>query len=96
MQARDAAQADYWRNLLKMQLPVSVRLANKRLAVGEILKLQPDQLLTFDRPVHAPATLEVNGQPIGEGEVVRVGPSLGIRLNRFGLATDKLPSRPAT
>jgi flagellar motor switch protein FliN len=89
MQPRDAAQADYWRNLLKMRLPVSVRLANKRLAVGEILKLQPDQLLTFDRPSDAPAILEVNGQPLGEGEVVRVGPSLGIRLNRFGLATEK-------
>jgi flagellar motor switch protein FliN len=70
----------YSRSLLKIQLPVSVTLANKRVPLKEVLELVTGSIIQFDKQCDEPLTLDVRGHAVAEGEAVKVGDRFGIRL----------------
>ena len=76
--------------VLRLQLPVTVRLARKRMPVSEILKLDRGSVLKFDKPVEAPLELMVNQKVLGVGEAVQIGHSLGLRITRIDGPREKL------
>lgn len=71
---------DYWKSLLKVEVPVRVVLAKKKMSVDQILELVPGIMIQFDKPCDSPLTLEVDGQVLAQGEVVNVGDKFGIRI----------------
>lgn len=71
---------DYWRSLLKIPVDLAVSLAEREMPVDRILKLAPGAMLQFDKACDAPLTIELDGQPMAECEVVKVGDRFGVRV----------------
>jgi flagellar motor switch protein FliN/FliY len=83
MTAQQATIDGYQRGVLNVQAAVSVTLAQKRVPLDTVLRLGPGAMLTFEKNCDEPLTLEVGGQPIATGEVVKVGDKYGIRIRSF-------------
>jgi len=83
MRAEEGTIDGYQRGVLNVQAAVSVTLAQKRVPLDTVLSLGPGAMLTFDKNCDEPLTLEVGGQPIATGEVVKVGDKFGIRIRSF-------------
>lgn len=77
------------RSLLRVAVPVSVRLASKQQAVDEIVELGPGSIITFEKSCDDPVELTVGDRPIGLGEVVKVGEHFGIRLDEMVLPAEQ-------
>lgn len=68
---------------LARRLPVEVafELGRSELRVGELSALQPGYVFPLAAPVDgASVTIRANGQAVGQGELVAVGDTLGVRL----------------
>jgi len=79
--APDAAATDP--DALTRQLPVEVtfEIGRSELRVGELSSLQPGYVFPLAGPLEgANVTIRANGQSVGQGEVVAVGDTLGVRL----------------
>jgi len=77
--AAPSADAD----ALARQLPVEIsfELGRSELRVGELSSLQPGYVFPLAAPLEgANVTIRANGQAVGQGEVVAVGDTLGVRL----------------
>jgi len=70
----------YTKNLLRIRLPVQVTLASKRQPISRILDLGPGVIIQFSKSCEEMLALEVAGQPIAEGEPVKVGDKFGLRI----------------
>lgn len=70
--------------ILKLKVPVIVRLAQKKMPVSEIMRLSLGSVLEFDQSVDEPLKLLVNNSVVGEGEAVKVGEKFGLRVTQIG------------
>ena len=66
-----------------ISLPVSVRLCQRRMSLGEFVALGPGSFIPFQTPCDQPLELRVDGTTIAVGEAVRHGSQLGVKVNRF-------------
>jgi len=66
-----------------ISIPVSVRLCQRRMTLGEFVTLGPGSFIPFQTTCNQPLELRVNGSTIAMGEAVRHGSQLGLRLGRF-------------
>ncbi len=73
----------YSRSLLRIEVPVSVRLASKKESVQEIIELAPGSIIKFDKACEQPLHLYVGNQEVAEGEAVKVGDNFGFRLSQM-------------
>ncbi|GIX00094.1 MAG: hypothetical protein KatS3mg111_3426 [Pirellulaceae bacterium] len=73
----------YCQSVLRVEVPVVVSLAEKKMRIDQILKLVPGVMLQFNKPCTAPMTVEVGDQPIAHGDVVKVGDKFGIRITEI-------------
>lgn len=94
--ARDfAALPGYSRSLLRVQVPVSVRLAEKRESVREIVELAPGAILKFDKSCDELLQLYVGDCAIAEGEAVKIGDKFGFRVRAMLMPRERFePVRP--
>ena len=77
--AGDASDPD----ALARRLPVDLafELGRTELRVGELSQLQPGYVFPLAGALEgANVTIRANGQAVGQGELVAVGDSLGVRL----------------
>ena len=79
----DPKRVEFWRSLLKIDVPVSVTLAQQQLPIERILKFVPGVMIQFDKACDTPLALEIDGVKIAEGEVVKVGDKFGLRLTEI-------------
>jgi flagellar motor switch/type III secretory pathway protein FliN len=87
--------ASYTRSLLKIETPIVVALASTRMSVSKILELGPGSIIQFEKSCDEPLVLEVGGQPIAEGETVKVGEKFGLRLTAMILPSERfMPLSP--
>lgn len=70
--------------VLKLRVPVVVRLAQRPIRLAEILKLTPGNILEFERTVDSELDLMVNNQVIGSGKAVKVNERFGLRIQSVG------------
>jgi len=70
----------YARSLLRIQIPVSVKLASKKESIQEIVDLVPGAILKFDKACDQQLHLLVGNQQVAEGEAVKVGDKFGFRV----------------
>ena len=59
---------------------VTVTLAAHKRPLGDILAIVPGAILEFDKSCREPLALEVGGTRLAEGQCVRVGETLGLRI----------------
>lgn len=74
---------EYWQSLLRIKVPLTVTLAQKRMPVEQVLQFIPGVMIQFDKSCEHPMVIEVGGQNIAEGEVVKVGDKFGVRLTEI-------------
>jgi flagellar motor switch/type III secretory pathway protein FliN len=86
----------YTRSLLKIRVPLSVTLAEKKQAVGQILELGPGSIIQFEKSCEEMLDLNVSNLPIARGEAVKVGEKFGLRVTSLILPGERFKTvRPA-
>ncbi len=95
LQSAPMAEADKDGNLkMIMDIPVEIKVevGNSRLTIREILNLSPGAIIELDRTAGSPADIIVNGTIVGQGDVVIVEESYGIRITKLAAPEDRLNS----
>ena len=90
---RSAAEsARHIDRILKLRVPVVVRLASRMMRTADVLKLAPGSIVEFERTVSDELDLMVNNRQIGTGEAVKVGEHFGLRVAFLGDVKQRLAS----
>ena len=76
--------------ILKMRVPVIVKLADRCLPVSSVLRFTGGSIVEFDRPADAELELLVNNKTIGYGQAVKVGENFGLRITRIRSVHDTI------
>ena len=79
-----APPSDEMRRVMKLSVPVIVKLAERRLAVGEVLRLGVGSIIEFVKRNEDPLELLVNNRTVAVGEAVKVGENFGLRVKQVG------------
>jgi flagellar motor switch protein FliN/FliY len=78
------AQQQRMRRVMKLQVPVIVKLAERKIAMNEVLRLGVGAIIEFVKSSSEPLDLMVNNKTVGQGETVKVGENFGLRITRVG------------
>src|SRR4051794_12911141 len=70
--------------ILRLQVPVIVRLAERKLPCSEVLRLGVGAIIEFSKSSDEPLELLINNKPIGVGVTVKVGENFGLRITQIG------------
>jgi flagellar motor switch protein FliN/FliY len=70
--------------IMKLDVPIIVRLAERQLPLGEVLRLVPGAIIELDKSSDGELDLLVNNRVIGSGTAVKVGENFGIRVTYLG------------
>jgi len=74
------ARVEFWKSLLRIEADVAVMLAHQQLPVERILQFVPGVMIQFEKPCETPLTIEIDGNAVAQGEVVKVGDKFGLRI----------------
>ena len=77
------AQADLQR-ILRLQVPVIVKLGERKLLLSEVMRLGVGAIIEFFKSSEEPLELMINNKTIAVGETVKVGENFGIRITQIG------------
>lgn len=69
--------------ILDIPVEVKVEVGNSRLTISELLNLSPGSIIELDRTAGSSADLMVNGTKVGQGDVVVVDESYGLRITKL-------------
>ncbi len=79
-----------FRRILRISVPVIANLAERNLALKEVLGWTPGSIIEFDQPADADLDLVVGNRRIGIGQAVKVGENFGIRITEIGDLVDRI------
>lgn len=68
----------------KVPLNISVELTRFKMTCGKLMQLKPGNFLELNLQPEKPVDLVANGKKIAEGELVRIGEVLGVRILNIG------------
>jgi flagellar motor switch protein FliN/FliY len=71
--------------ILSVPVTVSVRLAERKLALGQIVGLMPGTLVTFNKSCEELLDLFVNNHCYCRGEAVKIGENFGLKVVEVGV-----------
>jgi len=74
--------------ILRVQVPVIVKLAERKLPLSEVLRLGAGAIIEFSRSSDDPLELMVNNKTVALGETVKVGENFGLRITQIGDVKD--------
>ena len=72
------------KRILRLQVPVIVKLAERRLTMVEVLRLGNGSIIEFFKSSDQPLELLINNKTIAVGETVKVGENFGLRITQIG------------
>lgn len=72
------------RRILQLQVPVIVKLAERKLTLAEVMRLGPGAIIEFFKSSDEPLELLINNKVIGLGEAVKVGENFGLKITQVG------------
>ncbi|MFQ5807652.1 MAG: FliM/FliN family flagellar motor switch protein [Phycisphaerae bacterium] len=78
--------------ILKIQVPVIVQLAARRMSISAVRKLSLGMIIEFHKSVDAPLELLINNHPVGKGDAVKVGEHFGLRVLEIRDAATRIKS----
>jgi len=70
--------------ILRLEVPVVVKLAERKLLLSEVMRLGVGAIIEFVKSSNEPLELLINNKMIGVGETVKVGENFGLRITRIG------------
>jgi flagellar motor switch protein FliN len=70
--------------ILKLEVPIVVRLGERSLDVEAVLKLVPGAIIELPKNAESELDLLVNNKVIGCGVAVKVGENFGLRITFLG------------
>ena len=70
--------------ILRIQVPVIVKLAERKLLLSEVMRLGTGAIIEFAKSSEEPLELLINNKTIGVGETVKVGENFGLRITQVG------------
>ena len=70
--------------ILRLSVPVIVKLAERKLSLSEVLRLGNGAIIEFFKSSEEPLELLINNKPIAVGETVKVGENFGLRITQVG------------
>ena len=70
--------------ILKLEVPVIVKLAERKLNLSEVMRLGVGAIIEFVKSSDEPLQLLINNKPIGVDEAVKVGENFGLRITQVG------------
>ena len=70
--------------ILRLEVPVIVKLAERKLMLSEVMRLGTGAIIEFFKSSDEPLQLLINNKPIGVGETVKVGENFGLRITQIG------------
>lgn len=79
----------YTRSLLRVKVPVTVRLATTQTRMSQLLEMGPGSIIQFDKGCDERLTLEVGGFDVAEGEAVKIGDKFGLRITEMVLPPER-------
>src|SRR5436190_3569277 len=85
--------ANELRRILRMQVPVIVKLAERKLTLAEVMRLGPGAIIEFIKSNEEPLELLINNKAIGVGDAVKVGENFGLKINHIGDVREVIWSR---
>ena len=78
------------RRILRLQVPVIVRLAERTMPLCDIVSLSTGAIIEFEKPADADLDLMINNKCIGQGNAVKVGENFGLRVTTIGSVVDRI------
>ena len=78
--------------ILSMRVPVIIKIVDKQLTMGNILKLSIGSMIQFDKDAYQLIELMVNNRTIGLGQPVKIGEKFGLRISQLGQITELIES----
>lgn len=77
--------------ILHLEVPVIVKLAERKMTLENTLKIVNGSIIEFNKPVgDSQLDLMVTNKCIGRGEAVKVGENFGLRIAEIGSIEDKI------
>ena len=76
--------SDELRRILHLEVPVIVKLAERRLSLAEVLRLGAGAIIEFSKSSDEPLELMINNKSIGFGDAVKVGENFGLKISQIG------------
>src|SRR3954451_3091674 len=70
--------------IMRMEVPVIVKLAERKLTMAEVMRLGPGAIVEFSNSSDEPLELLINNKAIGLGDAVKVGENFGLKINQIG------------
>lgn len=77
--------ADPLARLRHLPIQVSVRLAEKKIPMLQLLSITPGMLITFNKSCEDLLDLYVNNARYCRGEAVKIGENFGLKINQVGV-----------
>jgi flagellar motor switch protein FliN/FliY len=81
--------------ILRLEVPVIVRLGERSLTTREVIGLAPGAIIELTKQAEEPLDLLVNNKQIGRGFAVKVGENFGIRITEIGDVRDRIQAMGA-
>ena len=72
------------RRILRLEVPIIVKLAERKLMLSEVMRLGTGAIIEFFKSSNEPLELLINNKVIAIGEAVKVGENFGLRITRIG------------
>ena len=70
--------------ILKIEVPVVVRVGERQMRMGEVLSLVPGSIIELNKRSEDELDLLINNKQIGSGTAVKVGENFGLRVSYIG------------
>lgn len=83
-------------SVLKLEVPIIVRLAERQMTVADVVGLAPGALIELPKSAEAELDLMVNNKVIGLGTAAKVGENFGIRISFIGNVRSRLEAALGT
>src|SRR5438270_12064645 len=72
------------RRILQLEVPLIVKLAERKLTLGEVMRLGAGAIIEFSKSSDELLELLVNNKAIGVGDAVKVGENFGLKITQIG------------
>lgn len=76
--------------ILKLEVPIVVRLGERRMTLSEVVSLLPGAIIELTKQAEDELDLLVNNKQIATGTAVKVGENFGLRISYIGDAGDRI------
>lgn len=77
-------------SILKIEVPLSVQIASRRMRVREVSSLAPGAIIELPKLADEPLELKIGHRQIGLGAAVKVGENFGVRIMQVGTMTQRI------